>query len=157
MPTTSPPPSAQANARHCLITSLASSPMMTSSPSLQFSIPMNTAPVSLEGSGSLCNGVVTCRSVHDTGLVLVVFAGVTAFVPPIHWDHSVDTNIGLGHPVPHPRPFRWWILFGGFFCFLCFGGTWGILLPLVLLEAHFGRQFSWLKFTFFLSSIFVSF
>ncbi len=33
----------------------------------------------------------------------------------------------------------------------------GIMMLLVLLEALFGRQFSWLKFTFFLSSIFGSF
>ncbi len=35
-------------------------------------------------------------------------------------------------------------------CF--FGDTWEILLLLVLLEALFGRQFSWWKVTFFLSS-----
>jgi hypothetical protein len=33
-----------------------------------------------------------------------------------------------------------------------FGGTWGILLLLNLLKAFFGRQFSWWKVTFFLSS-----
>ncbi len=33
-----------------------------------------------------------------------------------------------------------------------FEGTWGILLLLVLLKAFFGRQFSWWKVTFFLSS-----
>ncbi len=33
-----------------------------------------------------------------------------------------------------------------------FGGTWGILLLLVLLKALFGRQFSLLNVTFFLSS-----
>jgi hypothetical protein len=33
-----------------------------------------------------------------------------------------------------------------------FGGTWGILLLLVLLKAFFGTQFSWWKVTFFLSS-----
>jgi hypothetical protein len=36
-----------------------------------------------------------------------------------------------------------------------FGGTWGILLHPVLLEALFERQFSWLKFTFFLSSLLI--
>jgi hypothetical protein len=35
-------------------------------------------------------------------------------------------------------------------CFI--EGTWGILLLLVLLEALFGRQFSWWKVTFLLSS-----
>jgi hypothetical protein len=55
---------------------------------------------------------------------------------------------------------------GDFVASCSFGGTWGnLLLPvllealgrfccfLVLLEALFGRQFSWWKVTFFLSSI----
>jgi hypothetical protein len=33
-----------------------------------------------------------------------------------------------------------------------FGGTWGILLLLVLLKALFGIQISWWMITFFLSS-----
>jgi hypothetical protein len=41
---------------------------------------------------------------------------------------------------------------GGFVASSSFGGTWGILLLLVLLKALFGRQFSWWKVTFFLSS-----
>ncbi len=41
---------------------------------------------------------------------------------------------------------------GDFVASCSFGGTWGILLLLVLLEALIGRQFSWWKVTFFLSS-----
>jgi hypothetical protein len=41
---------------------------------------------------------------------------------------------------------------GDFVASSSFGDTWGILLLLVLLEALFGRQFSWWKVTFFLSS-----
>ena len=41
---------------------------------------------------------------------------------------------------------------GNFVASCSFGGTWGILLLLALLEALFGRQFSWWKVTFFLSS-----
>ena len=41
----------------------------------------------------------------------VVFVGVTALVLPTQRDHSADADIGLGLLVPHPRPFRWWILF----------------------------------------------
>jgi hypothetical protein len=41
---------------------------------------------------------------------------------------------------------------GDIFASCSFGGTWGILLLLVLLKALYGRQFSWLKVTFFLSS-----
>jgi hypothetical protein len=41
---------------------------------------------------------------------------------------------------------------GDVFASCSFGGTWGILLLLVLLKAFFGRQFSWWKVTFFLSS-----
>ena len=40
----------------------------------------------------------------------VVFVGVTALVLPTQRDHSADADIGLGLLVPHPRPFRWWIL-----------------------------------------------
>ena len=40
----------------------------------------------------------------------VVFVGVTALVLPTQRDHSSDADIGLGLLVPHPRPFRWWIL-----------------------------------------------
>ena len=40
----------------------------------------------------------------------VVFVGVTALVIPTQRDHSADADIGLGLLVPHPRPFRWWIL-----------------------------------------------
>ena len=42
--------------------------------------------------------VVTSGSVHIAGLILVVFVGVTAPVPPIQQDRSADANIGLGHP-----------------------------------------------------------
>ncbi len=38
---------------------------------------------------------------------------------------------------------------GNFVASCSFVGTWGILLLLVLLEALFGRQFSWWKVTFF--------
>ncbi len=41
---------------------------------------------------------------------------------------------------------------GDFIASSSFGDTWGILLLLVHLEALFGRQFSWWKVTFFLSS-----
>jgi hypothetical protein len=41
---------------------------------------------------------------------------------------------------------------GDIFASCSFGGTWGILLLLVLLKAFFGKQFSWWKVTFFLSS-----
>jgi hypothetical protein len=41
---------------------------------------------------------------------------------------------------------------GDIFASCSFGGTWGILLLFVLLKAFFGRQFSWWKITFFLSS-----
>ena len=49
-------------------------------------------------------------SVHDGGHMPVVFVGVTALVLPTQRDHSADADIGLGLLVPHPRPFRWWIL-----------------------------------------------
>jgi hypothetical protein len=49
-------------------------------------------------------------SVHDGGHMPVVFVGVTALVLPTQRDHSSDADIGLGLLVPHPRPFRWWIL-----------------------------------------------
>jgi hypothetical protein len=50
-------------------------------------------------------------SVHDGGHMPVVLVGVTALVLPTQQDHSADADIGLEHLVPHPRPFRWWILF----------------------------------------------
>jgi hypothetical protein len=125
MPMMPPPLLAQANATLCLTTSLASSPLMTSSPSLQFSIPTSTTPVYLEGNGSFRNGGNPRKCTQCRPCLLVVFVGVTALMPPIHQDHSADANIGLGHPVPHPRPFRWWFLFGGFCCFLFFGGHLG--------------------------------
>jgi hypothetical protein len=56
--------------------------------------------------------VATCKRVHNAGLVLVVSVGITALVPSIHRDHSANADIGIGHPAPHPRPFRWWILLG---------------------------------------------
>jgi hypothetical protein len=57
--------------------------------------------------------VGTRGSVHHAGLLLDVFVRIMALVPLIRWDHSVDADIGLGHPVLHLRLFRWWILFGG--------------------------------------------
>ncbi len=46
---------------------------------------------------------------------------------------------------------------GNFFASCSFGDTWGILLLLALLEALVGRQFSWWKVTFFLSSFLLVF
>ncbi len=57
-------------------------------------------------------------------------------------------------PLSQPIYFEWMGLSGGgdIVTSCSFGGTWGILLLLVPLEALFGRQFSWWKVTFFLSS-----
>ncbi len=50
----------------------------------------------------------------------VVFVGVTALVLPTQRDHSADADIGLGLLVPHPRPFRWWIVTWSSFFGPCF-------------------------------------
>jgi hypothetical protein len=85
--------------------------------------------------------VATRGSVHNAGLVLVVFVGIMAFEPPIHRDHSMQTNIDLGHPVLHPRPFRWWNLFGGYL------GS--IMIDCCLLAILLGVTVYWLMVPFF--------
>jgi hypothetical protein len=47
-------------------------------------------------------------SVHDESTALIVFVGATALEPPIHRSLVADTDIGLGPPTYHPRPFKWW-------------------------------------------------
>ncbi len=51
--------------------------------------------------------VVHRGSIHDGDPDTVMFFGVTAHMPPTHRDHSLDADIGLGHPAPQLRPFRW--------------------------------------------------
>ncbi len=61
-------------------------------------------------------------SVHDGSHITVEFVGITALVTLVLflWDHSVYAGISLGHPV-HPRPFRWWTIYGGYFRVYHFG------------------------------------
>jgi hypothetical protein len=82
--------------------------------------------------------VATGRSVHDTGLVLVVFVGVSALKPQY-------TRITLRTPtLTSDTQYLTQGLLGGrsylgdSVASCSFGGTWGILLPLIHLEASFG-------------------
>jgi hypothetical protein len=80
-------------------------------------------------------------STHDKSTVLVMLANIMAHGLPIH-----RSTFSAGGNTGPALPTNLLVMAG-----IRRGGD-GILLLLVLLEALFGRQFSWWKVTFFLSS-----
>jgi hypothetical protein len=94
-----------------------------------------------------------CRSACDASYILIVYANVIALVLPIKRGlFFVDDVTGIALPT-NLLVMDGLKRGGGGFLIPFYGIQSPLtLLLLVLLEALFGRQFSWWKVTFFLSS-----